>query len=150
MSFKTSEQPLNSCYPEQRDALRQLSNAAPSPLILPGLYGELSQKKLFDGGHGRACARPMDSITGLQGRGEFDAARSSIDENSGAGVEETGMTVERLPSVAELRIHPVKGLRAACIQWPTSHPGAWRETDSGWWLMPPSVSCPNANSATWH
>jgi MOSC N-terminal beta barrel domain len=44
MSFKTSEQPLNSCYPEQRDALRQLSNAAPSPLILPGLYGELSQK----------------------------------------------------------------------------------------------------------
>jgi hypothetical protein len=42
MSFKTSEQPLNSCYPEQRDALRQLSNAAPSPLILPGLYGELS------------------------------------------------------------------------------------------------------------
>jgi len=53
----------------------------------------------------------MDSITGLQGRGEFDAARSSIDENSGAGVEETGMTVESLPSVAELRIHPVKGLR---------------------------------------
>ena len=50
---------------------------------------------------------------GLQGRGEFDAARSSIDENSGAGVEETGMTVESLPSVAELRIHPVKGFRGA-------------------------------------
>jgi hypothetical protein len=78
---------------------------------------------------------------GLQGWGEFDAARSSIGENSGAGVEETG-TVEGLPSVAELRIHPVKGLRGG--------PGAWRETDAGWWSMPPPVFCPNANSATWH
>ena len=96
----------------------------------------------------------MDSITGLEGRGEFvrlaleeagadyiDAARSSFDANARVGIEETGMT-ESLPSAAELRVHPVKGLRGGS--------GAWRETDAGWWSMPPPVSCPNANSATWH
>jgi hypothetical protein len=146
MSFKTSEQPLNSCSAEQRAALRQLSNTALSPLILPG-HTETVAEKHIDGGHGR-------SLRAAQGRGEFvrlaleeagadyiDAARSSFDANTRVGVEETGMT-ESLPSVAELRIHPVKGLRGG--------PGAWRETDAGWWSMPPPVSCPNANSATWH
>jgi len=45
------------------------------------------------------------------------------------------MTNENLASVAELRIHPVKGLRGGVHMTADIEPWVWRETGAGWWWM---------------
>jgi len=50
------------------------------------------------------------------------------------------MTNENLASVAELRIHPVKGLRGGVHMTADIEPWVWWETGAGWWWMPPPAS----------